>query len=163
MFYSIVKRNSAVVRGGAHWWHDRRLKTTEEHRHSASLLKIQIMFFLKDVKLDKCLVVSSTQSWTPAYSPQTSFLAASENKTAVSGSYADVQLCVLVLVCERTLLNIRWVTCLLKKSIYCVFWWIGWVHMLLCCFQLAVTSAKSSSSQDCTVPHNNALEHCVWS
>ncbi len=31
-------------------------------------------------------------------------------------------------------------------------------NMLFCCFQLAVTSAMNSSSQDCTCCHNNAVE-----
>ncbi len=48
------------------------------------------------------------------------------------------------------------------KSVYCVFTWL--VHMLLrCCFQPAVTSALSFSSQDCTACHNNAVEHRIWS
>ncbi len=50
-----------------------------------------------------------------------------------------------------------------KTSVHCIFWRIVWVLMLLRCFQPAVTSATSSSSQGCTVCHNNAVEHHIWS
>ncbi len=33
----------------------------------------------------------------------------------------------------------------------------------ICCFQLAVLSAASSSSQDCAGCHSNAVEHPIWS
>ncbi len=47
-------------------------------------------------------------------------------------------------------------------SVYCIFGRIVWVLMLLRCFQPAVTSATSSSSQNCTVHSNNAAEHRIW-
>ncbi len=43
----------------------------------------------------------------------------------------------------------------------CIFWQIVWVHMLLRCSQLVVTSAMSSSSQDCAGCHNEAVEHMI--
>ncbi len=38
-----------------------------------------------------------------------------------------------------------------RMSVSCIFWRLAWVHILLSCFQLAVTSATSSSSQDLLV------------
>ncbi len=49
-----------------------------------------------------------------------------------------------------------------ETSLYCIFWQIVLVHMLLCCFQVTVMSATTSSSEDCTGCHNNTVEHCIW-
>ncbi len=74
-----------------------------------------------------------------------------------------VWLHVLVLVNERTSLNFWWDSHFLKRAYF-----DGWSRHLhcpstTCCFQRALTSATSSSRQDCTLHHINATEHRMWS
>ncbi len=52
-------------------------------------------------------------------------------------------------------------SCTPFRSIYLYFLTNACKHTILCHFQLVVTSATSSSSQDCVVCHNNAAEHCI--
>ncbi len=47
-----------------------------------------------------------------------------------------------------------------------VLWWIVKaldMPLNLHCFQLVMVSARSSSSPDCIIHHNNAVEHRIWS
>ncbi len=62
---------------------------------------------------------------------------------------------------EKTPLNIRRGSRLLKRAYIIYFLTDRLSAMLLHCFQLAVTSATSSSSQDCAGRHNNAAEHRI--
>ncbi len=81
--------------------------------------KTQWTLVLKDVKLTKCLVVSSCTDGKQLniHNRTVSLSAASRNKqTDVSESYIRVQLRVLVLVREKTPLNIQWVSGLLKQA-----------------------------------------------
>ncbi len=79
---------------------------------------------------------------------------------AVSALKAVVQLCVLVSEHERTPLNIRWVSSF-ETNFFPQMVEVLEMPLSLCCFQLAVTSAMSLHSQDCTILHDNAVEHYI--
>ncbi len=49
----------------------------------------------------------------------------------------------------------------LQTSVYCVFWMFCLRAHASPLWKLAVTSAMSSSFQDCTVLHNVAIDHCI--
>ncbi len=67
---------------------------------------------------------------------------------------------------ERTLLNIQWSSHLLKQAFIVFIYGLAeslCTSVVFSCFQPAVMSAMSSSSQDCAIHHNNAVEHHIRS
>ncbi len=124
---------------------------------------------LKDVELAKCKVVSSytdtkTRSETVACNSFSCFIIQTNSRFWVICRCSA--LCFSVGTCEDATKHSAIVSSF-ETRIY-------WVFLLNCvetpfmkrimlrCFQLAVTSAMSSSSQDCDGCHN-VVDHYIWS
>ncbi len=147
MFHSIIMTNGAVMRAGAPAsWKQRR----ERGISSASVFSswLVVLSHLPTLKYEvkrrlingKRTFVCFLRQWKQPF-----------------------MVCVLVLEPEGTPLNIQRLSHLLKWPFSATFAKALNMSRSHQCFQPAVTSATSSSSHDCTIHHNSAVEHCIRS
>ncbi len=144
MFYSIIMRTSTVLSPVSY------VTTSWKNNRGACAPR-------QDVKLTKCLVVSS-HVVTLKHKVKHEYI-----------TWKRLFVCFLkqlkepLLGCMSVFSFLFYCRYMIGHHVYCIVWQIVWAHMLLHFFQQAVTLATSSSSQDCASCHNNAVEQRICS